>query len=373
MSRLAISIWQVKARNALPARKEPYWGPPLGEGKSLGFRKIDERRGRWVAKLRDYTGHHEAVLGHVTDQFGYDQAREAAVKWFNSYESGIKDDGYSVEDACKDYVDDRRSEKNEACAHDAEKRFERTIYSTLFGKTPVARIWTPDIKRWRSGTGLSKSSQNRTMTALRAALNLAVQNRRVAADRRIEWESVKQHKGVDKRRMLFLDVEQRRLLVQHATGPVGDLIAGMALTGARPGDLTSVRRSQYDSRTKSVSFGAKNAFRTVPLPSAAVELFDRLAKDKLPQAFLFTRGDGKPWAHSDWDGLVREAAKKAELPAGVCLYTLRHSFITQALMDGMATLDVARISGTSLAMIERHYGHLVMNAARERLELVNLL
>jgi len=42
-------------------------------------------------------------------------------------------------------------------------------------------------------------------------------------------------------------------------------------------------------------------------------------------------------------------------------------------MDGMTTLDVARISGTSLAMIERHYGHLAMNAARERLELVNLL
>jgi hypothetical protein len=28
---------------------------------------------------------------------------------------------------------------------------------------------------------------------------------------------------------------------------------------------------------------------------------------------------------------------------------------------------------SALAMIERHYGHLIMNAARERLELVNLL
>ena len=39
----------------------------------------------------------------------------------------------------------------------------------------------------------------------------------------------------------------------------------------------------------------------------------------------------------------------------------------------MSTLDVARLCGTSLAMIERHYGHLVMSAARERLERVNLL
>lgn len=288
-------------------------------------------------------------------------------------ESDIKDDGYSVEAACKDYVDDRRSEKSEACAHDADKRFERTVYGTAFGKISVARIASPDIKQWRRDTGLSKSSQNRTMTALRAALNLAVQNRRVAADRRIEWASVRQHKGVSKRRMLFLDVDQRRLLIRHAAGSVCDLIAAMALTGARPGDLTSARRSQYDARTKSVTFASKNAMRTVPLPNAAVALFDRLAQKKLASDFLFTRDDGKPWAHSDWDQLVRAAAEKAGLPTGVCLYTLRHSFITQSLMDGMTSLDVARISGTSLAMIERYYGHLVMNAARERLELVNLL
>jgi integrase len=288
-------------------------------------------------------------------------------------ESDLMDEIYSVEAACRDYVDDRRSEKNEACAHDADKRFERTVYGTAFGKLPLARLSSLDIKSWRRETGLSKSSQNRTMTALRAALNLAVQNRRVAADRRIEWASVRQHKGVSQRRMLFLDVDQRRQLISHATGSVRDLIAGMVLTGARPGDLTGARRSQYDSRTRSVTFAAKNAIRTVPLPNAAVALFDRLAQGKLPTDFLFTRDDGKPWAHSDWDELVRAAAQKAGLPAGVCLYTMRHSFITQSLMDGMSTLDVARISGTSLAMIERHYGHLVMNAARERLELVNLL
>jgi integrase len=281
--------------------------------------------------------------------------------------------GYSVEAACQDYVEDRRSERNEACAHDAHKRFERTVYGTAFGQMPIERLLSADLKKWRQQTGLSKSSQNRTMTALRAALNLAVQNRRVAAERRIEWGSVRQHKGVNRRRTLFLDIDQRRLLIRHAEGSVSDLIAGMMLTGARPGDLTAARCSQYDARTKSVTFTSKNAIRTVPLSNAAVTLFDRLAQHKGPHDLLFTRADGKPWAHSDWDELVRAAAGKAGLPAGVCLYTLRHSFITQALMDGMTTLDVARISGTSLAMIERHYGHLVMNAARERLEHVNLL
>ena len=211
------------------------------------------------------------------------------------------------------------------------------------------------------------------MTALRAALNLAVANRRVSSDRVIEWSSVRQLKNADSRRVLFLDLEQRRRLIEHAPGAVGDLIAGIALTGARPGDLRTARRSQFEPRTESITFTSKTGPRTVPLPKAAIALFNRVAKDKLPHAWLFTREDGQPWGHSDWDELVRDAAKKSGLPEGVCLYTLRHSFITQALMDGMATLDVARITGTSLGMIEKHYGHLVMHAARERLNAVNLL
>jgi hypothetical protein len=37
------------------------------------------------------------------------------------------------------------------------------------------------------------------------------------------------------------------------------------------------------------------------------------------------------------------------------------------LRSGMSTLDVARLSGTSLEMLESSYGHLAESAARERL------
>jgi len=57
----------------------------------------------------------------------------------------------------------------------------------------------------------------------------------------------------------------------------------------------------------------------------------------------------------------------------VCLYTLRHSFITQAISDGLTTLDVARFTGTSLAMVDRHYGHLVQSASAERLAKVQMV
>jgi len=122
-----------------------------------------------------------------------------------------------------------------------------------------------------------------------------------------------------------------------------------------------------------MTFTGKTGSRTVPLSPDAVALFKRLAKDKLPAARLLIRDDGKPWAHSDWDELVRDAAKAASVPAGTCLYVLRHSFVTEALINGLSTLDVARLVGTSVMMIEKHYGHLVASAARERLAKVAML
>jgi threonine/homoserine/homoserine lactone efflux protein len=158
-----------------------------------------------------------------------------------------------------------------------------------------------------------------------------------------------------------------------AQGGLRDLVEAVMLTGARAGELTSATRAQFDARTMTMTFIGKTGTRTVPLSDAAAALFVRLSKSKLPAAQLFTRDDGRPWAHSDWDQLIREAAAIAKLPDGCCLYTLRHSFITEAISQGMTTLDVARLCGTSVLMIEKHYGHLVADAARDRLSRVAML
>ncbi len=173
--------------------------------------------------------------------------------------------------------------------------------------------------------------------------------------------------GQRKPRDLFLDLTEREVLLQHAVGPIGDLIEAAALTGCRPGELVRARRSAFEPRTQSLTVTGKTGTRTMPLPPQAHELFVRLSRDKLPAAFLLTRENGEPWRHSDWDELVKEAARAAGLSPKTCLYTLRHSFITQALIDGVSTLEVAKFVGTSLAMIEKHYGHLVASTVRERM------
>ena len=49
-------------------------------------------------------------------------------------------------------------------------------------------------------------------------------------------------------------------------------------------------------------------------------------------------------------------------------YTLRHSTITDLVTSGLPILTIAQISGTSVEMIEKHYGHLRNDAALTALE-----
>jgi integrase len=362
-------------RDALEPRREPYWRM-IRRGEYIGYRKLDSGSQTWIARRRGEDGKQTYTsLGVVTDakDGGFDDARAKAEAWFKLKDTGITDEIVTVEHACRRYVEERRKSKSEECARDAEARFERVVYDDPIGKRALSKLRTAHIKSWRDGLELSPAAKNRTLVALKAALNLAVRERNVVGSQMQEWRDVKPLPNANKRRDLFLDLGQRRALLAACNGAVRDLVEAVTLTGARAGELVNARRRQFDARTGTMTFTGKTGTRTVPLTPAAVTLFTRLAESKLPNAWLLTRDDGKPWAHSDWDELVREAAQAAELPKGTCLYTLRHSFITAALTEGMTTLDVARLVGTSVMMIEKHYGHLVASAARERLAKVNLL
>ena len=64
---------------------------------------------------------------------------------------------------------------------------------------------------------------------------------------------------------------------------------------------------------------------------------------------------------------MKAAAADANLPSETVLYTLRHSWIIDAIVAGMDLLTVAKLVGTSLLMIEKTYGHLVHDAVRDKL------
>jgi len=388
---MAHALQKSNVRNKLEPRREPYWGAPLARGQFVGLRKIDVQRASWIARIRieDRNGklvHKYESLGWATPEFDYDQAKARALEFFKvATTETASSDVLTVADACRAYVKELRAGKRDNTADDVDRRFERTVYGREKGsrrsaipehsiaRCTLAKLTVARLKEWRNGLTLSLSTSNRTLTALKAALNLAVTNNPGLASKGLEWSAVVPHEITeDTRRKLVLDLKQRRALLAAAKGGVRDLIEAAIVLGARAGELTSATVSQFDPRKKMLTLTGKTGTREISISDATVTLFKRLAKGKAPGDRLLTREEGKPWAHSDWDELVKDAAKAAKLPPETCLYTLRHSWITQMISEGMTTLDVARLCGTSLVMIEKHYGK-VSKDVQQRLNKVAML
>jgi len=135
--------------------REPFW-QRLSTGRHLGLRlsKTDESR---IARYRDEAGvQHYNALGEPIAERGFDQIMVAAEEWFKDLDVGVTgktDEGQvaTVTTACDRYVKDRRKNASEANAHDADKRFVRTVYSHRIAALPLARFSAHHLKVWREG------------------------------------------------------------------------------------------------------------------------------------------------------------------------------------------------------------------------------
>lgn len=126
-----------------------------------------------------------------------------------------------------------------------------------------------------------------------------------------------------------------------------------------------LRVGDFDSRTSTLTVERDKAGngRAILLPARTAALLKEQTRSKLPAAPLFARADGSAWNRDAWKLPIKNAVHAANLPPGTTAYTLRHSTITDLVAGGLDLLTVAQVSGTSVAMIERHYGHLQRDRA----------
>lgn len=353
MARKAID--KARVRSALEPRREPYWGSPIGRGLFLGFRKLDVG-GTWVARWHDDGAHRYHALGHV-DDVAYDDAVKAAQTWAKAARHGVvKCEVVTVADACTKYVQRLRNKRRDATADDAQGRFERTLGD--LGKIKLERLTSAKLADWREGLGLSPAAANRTLTALKAALNNAVKVEGVNADCAKAWRGMAPDDVVEAERP-YLTMEQRNELIAALPDYARPFVQVLALTPLRPGALASclVKDLKKDTLVIRHDKTKRATGRTVQLSDRAAAILRAQAKDKLPNAPLVSV-DGGPWTKDRWSQLVRRTVKRlGDLPEGTCLYALRHSAISDLVSVGLDLSTIAKEAGTSLLMINRRYHH----------------
>jgi integrase len=347
--------------------------------------------GTWLARFYDgdkYVQSPLGDLGQLEERVRFDAAKNAAEEWFEDLDMGGSVKPGTVRSACEAYVAAVKSgtlrrrhrtssqEKNDAAAHDANTRFERLVYRDPIARIDLAKLNKHHVSGWRQRVveaGGSAASFNRNATALRAALNYAKSLGRVPSD--VAWlEALKPFDGAGERRVLYLNRDQRRKLIDGASDESKPLFTALSLLPMRPGELAALKVEQLDVAQKTLRIPTgKTEPRIVPLSAEAFSHLKACAKDKLPSAWLVSRANGSQWKKEQWRDEIKLAAAAAKQPRATVAYTLRHSTITDLVVGGLDLFTVAKLAGTSVVMIQQHYGHLQQEHARKALEKLSLM
>lgn len=369
------------------AGDEPHW-QRLRQGVYLGYRPSRKKAGgTWFARFYDAETNRNSRkrLGDYGILSGHDvfkQAKTDAEQWAETVESGGERarDMVTVKDASEAYLEQKPGSI-------AEGVFRRHVYDDPIARVKLDKLRRHHLKEWRKRLEeapalvtrtkdsdqrrtkeRSKSTVNRDMVPLRAALWLVLMPGTPNTD--AAWqEALRPFKGADKRRELYLDRAERKKLIDATGEDARPFVKALCLLPLRPGALAGLKVSDFDKRTRALTIGKdKNGKpRQLTMPQTIADFFEAQVKGKLPAASVFARSSGVAWNKDAWKYPIKEAVSAAGVPGAVSAYTLRHSVITDLIRARLPILTVAQLSGTSVAMIEKHYGHLVRDDAEEAL------
>lgn len=369
------------------AGDEPHW-QRLRQGVYLGYRPSKKKAGgTWFARFYDADANRNSRkrLGDYGTLLGHDvfkQAKADAETWAETVESGgeLARDMVTVKDACEAYLEQKPGSI-------AQGVFRRHVYDDPIAKVKLDKLRRHHLKAWRKRLEQapamvtrtkvadlkrmkprSQSTVNRDMVPLRAALGMVLKPGAPNTD--AAWQdALRPFKGADKRRELYIDRDERKNLIDATCDDAKPFVKALCLLPLRPGALAGLKVQDFDKRTRALTVGKdKNGNpRQLTMPQMIADFFELQVKGKLPAASIFARVGGEAWNKDAWKYPIKDAVKAAGLPGAASAYTLRHSVITDLIRARLPILTVAQLSGTSVAMIEKHYGHLVRDDAEEAL------
>jgi integrase len=204
-----------------------------------------------------------------------------------------------------------------------------------------------------------KASANRTFSTLRAALNHAFKEKRVAhAD---EWRRVTPFKNVDAARVRYLTLAEAKRLVDGCDPEFRPLVEAALLTGARYSELARLTVADFDARAGTVAVRKSKSGkpRRVVLSVEGIAYFKRAVAGRAGHESMFIRTSGNAWLKSHQNRPMAAACQRGRIEPTISFHGLRHTWASHAVMNGAPLFVVAKNLGHSdTRMVEKHYGHL---------------
>lgn len=215
---------------------------------------------------------------------------------------------------------------------------------------------TPELEAARKAR---RSTANRILSILKAALTYQRKQRRDSTPVKDTWEDVGKFEDAGVISTRYLTLDDQRKLVDNCGPGIKELVEGALVTGARYSELAGLKVKDVflDQGTLRLMHAKQGKDKPVNLPMVreAIEYFRALVEGRNPGDLVFRKVDGSSWGKNHHSRQFKDCVKAAEL-APIRFHELRHSFaITQLQMGTQPHLVAQALGHASLAMLVRHY------------------
>lgn len=325
--------------------------------------------GSWSFRMRDENGKQFRRSGFKTERAA-DKARILEAEEIRKFRTGeAKRPVAAVEVPTFNALCDEYLAQYDAPANTTRTFKQRLSYSrTKFGSTRLDRLDSDAITRWHRT--LPSGTATAIVRAMGQVLRYGVRTKRldenpVAAVKLVN-PPPPEIEPFTLEQLAAIDAE----LPRHLRG----LATFAALTFMRPSEWLAIERADIDKAAGVVHVRrtyrdgvltegrgkTRGSIRAVPLPAQALAILE----GRTPRLDTRLVWPGARGGYLNLNDLRREW-KAALQAAGVRhrhIYALRHTGISFLLAAGVPTFEVARLAGTSTAMIERTYGRLLLDS-----------
>jgi site-specific recombinase XerD len=378
---MASKIDTVTKRNKLQPSSRTW--EKVSKGRYIGFLK-GVKQNSWLCRTV-VDGTHSYNTFKNSEEWSYEEALKASSEWFEGQVDIMPD---AITMTVKDAVDHyqkclTKEKKNPQLVIENIGRVKRHLSDSL-NKTKLNSITKIQIDKFRNGIATgegdeairkSKVTANRVLNILKAILNRAYQDQLVGSNR--AWDIVKPFQDVEEARQLFLSEKEVNNYLGSTEGAFKALCRACVLTGNRVGSLSNALVKDLDKleatlKLRTFKGNGKIKVWDCFLSDAALKFFKEQAKGKLPNAPLLPKDNGEPWGKNGYTRLMNATKIKAKMPADFDMYAFRHYYISKALLAGIQAQVIAENCGTSVRMIEKHYGKFLGSDRRAMMNAVEL-
>ena len=279
------------------------------------------------------------------------------------------DGDYTVAKLVAHYV--KTATRRKSVSSQERDRLILTRFVTRWGNLLLKDLTTLQIEEYVAErlAQVSFATLSKELGILKAAFGCAV---------RWGWVSrtpfvgiVLNQEGTPRTRWLS-DEEETRLL-EHCPASLRDIVMLGLDTGLRPGNLVRFKCAwvqvgaacliipREQTKTKKLPL-------TVPLTCRAADIVHRnLAR--VGSEYLFLSPAGDAYTCAEINRALQRAAVKAGVP-DLCLYTLRHTFVSRLVQAGVSLPEVAALAGHRDIRMTMRYAHLAPQHLRNSIALL---